>query len=569
MSALAFLSITASTACTACKQPLPLNGATESVLCDGCRTAVPTSALFWKEVLGDALDGLPSLKDGEAQRSTMMLAKIGMTIEVETARLAARCEACKTPLPVERIGPLLATPSGGDVPCASCAASLRVRPAPPWFRAVDETVVGFVGETVAGAARQVVDPRTVRFHCYHCGGNLPLDGKVRAVACPYCSAHVTVPDDIWVRLHPVATRQRWFAVVGGASAAPGLPADAWSFCDLEVGPDGGVIVAFHASDDGDAGHPSRIMRVGPEGARIWEQDGVPFSDSARLGLSPGDARLVVREPDEDWLRFLDAQTGQPVGTLKATKNARGGDGFSIRDADSVVVDWDGTILVDRRWNDDDDTSGRALRRFARDGSRLPTWPGLKIKDRHDDAPPWTALRHKPEHLPDACILSIGWDGFVYVVCERLTHVAKLARDGSLVGLVAVQGPARHVAGTLLGFGVARDGTMLALAEHPNELGDRRYPHVLRIFPNGALEPIFGPHAPSPTFIGRYTNRMRLYPDGRLYLAYGLDSLRVVAPNGAITWRSRATVRRDEEDLEELAKDRRGKRLVADARAGSP
>ena len=57
---------------------------------------------------------------------------------------------------------------------------------------------------------------------------------------------------------------------------------------------------------------------------------------------------MVREPDEDWLRFLDAQTGQPVGTVKGTKNARDGDGISIRDADTVAVDWDGTILVDRR-----------------------------------------------------------------------------------------------------------------------------------------------------------------------------------------------------------------------------
>src|SRR5690606_38199450 len=65
VSAFASLAISASTACTSCKQPLPLNGATESVLCDACRTPVATSPELWKDVLAEALDEVAALSDGE------------------------------------------------------------------------------------------------------------------------------------------------------------------------------------------------------------------------------------------------------------------------------------------------------------------------------------------------------------------------------------------------------------------------------------------------------------------------------------------------------------------------
>ena len=565
MTAFASFAVSASTACTSCKQPLPLNGATESVLCDACRTPVATPAALWKEILAEALDETAALAEGEGRNSTMILPRHGMTVEIEYGKLAPRCSDCKAAIPLDRAAALLATPQGGELACAGCQKPIRVRPAPPWFRVVHEGVAGFVGESAPGGASSVTDPHAVRFHCYHCGGNLPLDGKARSVVCSYCRAHVTVPDEIWVRLHPVAVRKRWFALLGGDHAAPGLPADAWAFCDLEVGPDGGMIVAFHADDEGPAGHRARLVRVDPRGRRLWEQDGIAFGDDIRLGLSPGDARLVIQDRDEDYLRFVDSATGKPVGTLKGgAKTPRGGDGFTLRDAQTIAFDWDGTILVERSWDDDGYESGHALRRFARDGSRLPTWPGLPIKNVHRDAPAWQSLRHKPEQLPEDARLHVGWDGFVYVYCRKLSHVAKLARDGSLLGVLPVPAARTVIGDDLEGFGAARDGMIYVLAPHAARIGDTEYPHVFRLAPNGALQLLLGPHAPNQTFIGRYTNKLRVFPDGSLHLAYALDSLRIIGPTGTVTWRSRPTTRSDETQLEELAKDRRGKRLAADS-----
>lgn len=555
MSTFAFLAVTASTTCTKCKQPLPLNGATESVLCDACRTPIATPASFWKDVLGEALDELPSFGESDGRNTTMILGQHGVTVEMEYGRLAARCEGCKTAMPPEQIASLLNSPAGGEVPCSACQRRLRVRPAPAWFAEVGDGVVGLACETTGGAAQRVTDPKDVRFHCYHCGGTLPLDGTARSVPCPFCSAHVTVPDDIWVRIHPVATRERWFVIISGAHAAPGLPADVWDFCDHELTPDGGMVVAFHANDDGDAGHRARLMRIDPKGAKIWEQDGISFSSDAKLGLSPGDGLLVVKDFDDDWMRFVDLQTGQPVGTIRANKD---GDGFSIEYASTLAVDWDGTVLVERSWD-----AGSALRRFARDGSRLPTWPGLAIHAHDGDAPAWTALRHKPERLPRDAKLMFGWDGFVYVYCERLTHVAKLARDGTLIGVLPVPA-AEPVVQSVRGFGVARDGTMFALFEHSLRINDSQYAHVARLLPNGAFDVVLGPHSPSTTFIGRNTKSLRVFVDGSLHLGGEINTLRILAPNGTLAWRSRATVRRDDDELAELEKNRRGKRLVADA-----
>ncbi|HEY1956966.1 MAG TPA: hypothetical protein VGH28_15210 [Polyangiaceae bacterium] len=58
------------------------------------------------------------------------------------------------------------------------------------------------------------------------------------------------------------------------------------FCDVAVEPGGNVIVAYLANGRGDAGHAARIALTQPSGALTWIQDGVEFSDDARLVTSP-------------------------------------------------------------------------------------------------------------------------------------------------------------------------------------------------------------------------------------------------------------------------------------------
>ncbi|MBY9000668.1 MAG: hypothetical protein KGD64_07125 [Candidatus Heimdallarchaeota archaeon] len=48
--------------------------------------------------------------------------------------------------------------------------------------------------------------------CPKCAGALIIDGKDRLVPCKYCGVNVYLPDDLWLRLHPVEVKSRWYLV---------------------------------------------------------------------------------------------------------------------------------------------------------------------------------------------------------------------------------------------------------------------------------------------------------------------------------------------------------------------
>jgi hypothetical protein len=64
-------------------------------------------------------------------------------------------------------------------------------------------------------------------------------------------------------------------------------------------------------------------------------------------------------------------------------------------------------------------------------------------------------------------------------------------------------------------------------------------------------------------IGEYDDRMKVMPDGTIYVGHGLDSLRGYSPDGRMIFATTATRKKTKDLLEDLAKARRGKKLVAD------
>jgi len=49
-------------------------------------------------------------------------------------------------------------------------------------------------------------------NCPGCGANLDLDGSSRLLKCGYCGASLTVPDPLWLRLHPLARPRELYVV---------------------------------------------------------------------------------------------------------------------------------------------------------------------------------------------------------------------------------------------------------------------------------------------------------------------------------------------------------------------
>jgi hypothetical protein len=550
------IAVELSTTCSKCQAPLPLNGASESVLCDHCRTPTATPPDLWQRLLGEAVGEAVAMAKNEGRTHTILMGSANYKLMV--GRQDPRC-ACKTPFAQEAI---LRSAGTGSVQCSACGKPSAVRPAPAWIKAIHPAALLVVGETMGAQAAQRIDPKDLRFHCYHCGSALPLDGASRTVACAYCRNSVMVPDDIWLRLHPARTVDRWFVVLAlDLSRAAGvLPEDVRDFCDVACEPGGNMVIAYLDNANGEAGHPARLALLDRNGAFLWLQDGVEFSDHARLFTSPADGSVYIVDPGERaFARKLDPRTGAPVHTLVSPPEDSSNGPLSVRDHDGFAIDWDGSFVVHRDWSD---TGRTALRRFAPDGRRVPLWPGQRLAPNEDvDRPEWPRPPNKPVRLPSSARFGFGWDGAFYVVDEGGGFVAKYARDGQLVGVAPLP---KGIAKRVHSFTVARDGTLSMLFAHAVEIADSDWTHLGRLLPDGRFFVALGPHAgDASSMIGKYTRMIKGAPDGTLFLARDVDDLRILGSDGRILWTSNATRRHDEQHAKELATARRGKRLVAD------
>lgn len=548
------IAIEISTACTRCRAPLPLNGASESVLCDKCQTPNETTADLWSSVLGEAVDTALALAKDEGKTSTILTA--GRTISLMVGHQDARCTSCKAPFDPDAFERGAAS---GKLFCTSCGKQAAVRRAPDWMRSIHPAASFLVGETMAATVARGVDPKDLRFHCYHCGAPLPLDGSARSVSCAHCRASVMVPDDIWLRLHPARVVDRWYLVLALdlTNAKGTLPEDVDEFCDVCTEPGGNVIIAYLANERGYAGHASRIALLQPSGALAWIQDGIEFSDEARLVTSPADGTCLLVDKENKFARVIDPRTGDPLRTFGPLE---GDDGpstpMNVDDVRSIAIDWDGSYIVSRDWSDFAD----GIRRFAPDGRRVPTWPGMHLgegeKGERIEWPKWP--RKHPVRPPLDARVVVGWDGAVYFGDEH--GVAKYTREGMLVGVVTF--PEKLIY-DFAGFTVARDGTITILGDHGEEIGDSHWPHLYRVSPSGHFAVAAGPAVSEAPFLGRYADRIKGAPDGMLVIAGDVDDLRVLAADGRVLWMTNATRRSDESSIKRLAEARRGKKHVAD------
>lgn len=539
--------------CGSCRKAVPINGACESVLCDGCQTPLEAGPELFRMIRASASEAL-AFGEGEGRNGKIFGGS--HQLDYTYGRLAPRCEPdCKTPLPPDEVFALVSS-GGGTLACAACQKEVTVRPAPPWFRdALHPAVLGLVGESLAAEARaEKADPAAVRFHCYHCGASMPLDGESRAVSCAYCHTDLVVPDDIWVRINPVRTVDRWFVLMDMRGAVGVLPADCDEFCDFTVDPAGRMVVAWLADDDGDAGHPCRVALADGLGRLIWLQDGVTFSERTDLVVCRSDASVAIIDRERNFVRLLDAGDGAPIRTLQGRGDA---DTFlEVKGHDGLAIDWDGSFLVQ---------DGTELRRYAPTGERIAAWPGGKIREPKGPEE-WSRLTDAPERLPRYATVCVGWDGYVYAVDRHLTHVGKWSRDGRIVGVMETG----YRADRVHAVDVARDGTMVVLYAHQEKFDDRNMPHLARIDAGGRLSEWRGPATFAPggdpeaeVLLGSYVDRMELMPDGRVYLGRDFDCLRVLDANGQQVWCSSATVENDRYLRERFAKARRPKKVVED------
>ena len=192
--------------CERCAAPIPINGPAQRLVCKAC--------------LGEnALPGLVEALHDASQSMRALGSRYDVTI-LEEHR--PQCVACDASISIDT-----ASSTTGVVPCARCGAGVPSYPAPAWLRATLPTAAWVFGgdpEVLPPESGVVLsiperEAKPIAMACPQCSGGLTITkDNARIVPCRFCGVDVYLPDELWRRLHPVATKRAWTLTW----SAPGL-----------------------------------------------------------------------------------------------------------------------------------------------------------------------------------------------------------------------------------------------------------------------------------------------------------------------------------------------------------
>ncbi len=536
--ALISVGLTFTSECPHCRNPLPINQASEITLCANCNQNVSTPADLWEYLVAKRINESIAMKPETDSWATSINASIG-TSRLTFGNLAPRCGECGGFLSLES---LFERAKEGDrkFSCSGCGAISSVRVPPPWFGAVTPYAVLLVGEAAPEGGGDFTNiSEGISIRCYHCGGPLPLDGSKRTVKCSHCGQDLIVPDDIWQRLHPVAAARTWYILVNTGQMTALLPDDIDDFIDLTALPGGDTGLLWEEDSEG------RIGRADRSGALRWVNKNIAVSDYARLLYAREQNLLWVLDREEDITQAFNAETGENTVTIREMKNDP--DFISAIDHEGIAVVTDGTLLVYRCWEDDN----YAMRRFSPTGKRMPLWPGTDDGDLPKKRVEWEDLKDRPARFPDGAWFAGGPKGTLYVIERETGRFASYDREGGLRGIVE---PRCADVLKIQDCGISGDGSVYLLFDHRKPINGLNFSHVGRIKPDGSFLVLAGPHAKKNSVsLGTDMERMSVAENGEIHLCDGgFDNFRILSRNGSLVWRSPATEKEDKGRAEELA-----------------
>ncbi len=200
-----FTSVEIKTECEKCGNPVMINGPALKMLCNSCQHESIIRAMTWKSLLADLINDIKEYKPGEGMQSTIMGQ---FSCNLTAMREKPTCHECGTALkeiPEELKKDL-------SISCGKCGQVNRILPAPPWLAQLVPEIVLLINALTDEPDGEPERPagKPVYFICPGCSGNLTVDGTSRLVTCKYCSADIYLPDDLWLRMHPVATVTKWY-----------------------------------------------------------------------------------------------------------------------------------------------------------------------------------------------------------------------------------------------------------------------------------------------------------------------------------------------------------------------
>lgn len=367
--------IEAGMTCPSCESFIPLNALTASVRCPACGDEHEMGSEGWANLLEDAVKETCTFEENEARSSTMF----GLfNWKLQYGRQMPRYSGTGESIPPETILEGLAD---GQVLHPVTGEATVVRPVPDFCSEALGGVLALVGEDPAmlpGGEGQMEVPGEgvtgpVAFQCPGCGASLIVDAGNRVSTCRFCDTSVTMPDDLWQRLHPTKMKRRWFMLFDILLRPFSWESD---LLGAAAAGNGDLFLAVES----ETGDMPVIARVRPDREPVWirtDVDSSPRLEGSGPGLvtGPGETLLVPSSNGRDLL-VLSSLDGSLERTIKGGEQQPGVTSrMTMEGCEDLVVLPDGNLFVfadrDRR-----DGSGyyREFLRFDMEGLQISTWP---------------------------------------------------------------------------------------------------------------------------------------------------------------------------------------------------
>lgn len=179
--------------CTECGTSNPINAPAQQLTCMHCHSSIDITDEIWQDIF-EKNNGVMSCTDYE--------------IDIKKRREAPICpnQKCKkeiqqSDIPVDKDNPII---------CKSCKEEISNYRAPDWLKKFTEyssTPAQIIGT-------QEFTPQTlsaVATKCISCSASMKIQEETpRLCICEYCKTQQYLPDDIWLKFHPVKRRELWY-----------------------------------------------------------------------------------------------------------------------------------------------------------------------------------------------------------------------------------------------------------------------------------------------------------------------------------------------------------------------
>ncbi|MBN1150432.1 hypothetical protein JXA84_04325 [candidate division WOR-3 bacterium] len=540
------------TKCRNCDGTIHINALAEKILCPYCKFELCLSPETWKGILEDPIKDTSNYEEGEGTNSTVMGE---INYQITYGKQTPRFPESKKSIDIKKIDDY-AEQGYVEDPDTGKKYSLRkipqkyskIFPGALYLAMEDAELIPGGDKISEGKTENSTEP--VAFACPKCGGFLDIDGKDRMVKCSFCNASVYLPDDLWMRLHPVKTITRWYVILNEKEIPYTWDSEIW---DMAIDRQGDIFMALESEDS-----KLDLVSLDQNFKKKWSRGDLEYYPKTSNGNTKLDidsrGRLMLWSGDRESLLFLNSQTGETmdiIGGKEGRSPEEGKEPFTMKNVFSLCADTDETFLVFHRRSkvDADGNPFYELLRFNFDGKEQMTWfededsGGFfgkikKIFNKTKGPQYFDSLKDIPTKFRDSDIqISLGQDGNYYLL--SFNKLAKYSREGKKVYSLKLDCDYTYSKAV-----ADKEGSAYVLSHGQN---DRYY--VLKISGDGSavrrhlLSVVDGGVISSEETLG-------LDEKGSFYLAGYSGRMRIVSSEGKLLFRSEEAEKDEERKIEE-------------------